>query len=147
MFWRYILDSVTIGKSLNESNTLWRYMSIDKFIDLISNNSLFLTPLSFYSKTDPFEGHKPKVLFEAFMGALSEPFKELEAKNQQLETLSVAKDDYDNIQRIKVKTAKFKEKLVPLSIKVSQSPCVNCWYHSESESEAMWKLYSDSGKG
>lgn len=124
-----------------------RYMSIDKFIDLISNKCLFLTPLSFYSKTDPFEGHKPKVLFEAFMGVLSEPFKEIEATNQQLESLSVAKDDYDNIQKIKVKMAKYKENLVPLSLKVSQSPCVNCWYHSELESEAMWKLYSDSGKG
>jgi hypothetical protein len=31
--------------------------------------------------------------------------------------------------------------------KIAKGTVVNCWCANECESEAMWKLYSDSGKG
>lgn len=54
--------SIDVSKSLSSEMILWRYMSIDKLIDLLSKNQLFLAPLSSFQKTDPFEGYAPKLL-------------------------------------------------------------------------------------
>ncbi|HDM8140916.1 TPA: DUF2971 domain-containing protein [Vibrio harveyi] len=128
-------------------------MSIDKFIDLLSNKRLFLTPLAYYQSTDPFEGFVPKVVFEATMKIFLEKIEEAEAASNQIEQLlferfsSPTEEQFKAIERIKAMSKSHRESLIPLNNKISKSTCVHCWYHSESESEAMWKLYSDSGKG
>ncbi|WP_152680419.1 hypothetical protein [Chromobacterium subtsugae] len=54
-----------VGKSLSDDDVLWRYMSLDKFINLLDSKTLFFTPISFYAQTDPFEGYMPKVAMDA----------------------------------------------------------------------------------
>ena len=132
---------------------LWRYMSIDKFIDLLSNHKLFLTPLSYYQSTDPFEGFAPKVAFEASTNIFLKEIEELEEQSRLIENrfhsgaTAPTKDQLSAISNMKQMVENHKSDLVPRNNKISKSTCVHCWYHSESESEAMWKLYSDSGKG
>lgn len=128
-------------------------MSIDKFIDLLSNQKLFLTPLSYYQRSDPFEGFVPKVAFAATMKIFLDKIEEAEAATKLIEQLilesvqSPTEEQFKAIEKMKAMSKAHREALIPLNNKVSKSTCVHCWYHSESESEAMWKLYSDSGKG
>ncbi|WP_250530693.1 hypothetical protein [Caballeronia sp. NCF4] len=48
-----------------ETDVLWRYLTLDKFINLIESSTLFFTPLAWYKETDPFEGYLPKVAIDA----------------------------------------------------------------------------------
>jgi len=151
--WRVQLKQVVVGNSLNNEMALWRYMSIDKFIDLISNRKLFLTPLSYYQSTDPFEGFSPKVAFEAITDISLKFIEELEEKSRLIEKqfyLGGAEPTEEQsiaISNFKSLIESNRLDIIPRHNKISKSTCVHCWYHSESESEAMWKLYSDSGKG
>jgi hypothetical protein len=153
MFQEKKLKEVDIGKSLERDMSLWRYMSIDKFIDLLSNQKLFLTPLAYYQSSDPFEGFVPKVAFEATMKIFLDSIEEAEAASKQIEQAlleriaSPTEEQFKAIEKMKTMSKANRESLIPLNNKISKSTCVHCWYHSESESEAMWKLYSDSGKG
>lgn len=136
---------------------LWRYMSIDKFIDLINNKQLFLTPLSYYQKTDPYEGFSPKVIFELITDISVNQFAELEKVSQQRAeefqqkvnsgAFKPTEDQLLAIEKFKALMEEERANIVPRHNKISKSTCVHCWYHSDNESEAMWKLYSDSGKG
>ncbi|GAI39952.1 unnamed protein product, partial [marine sediment metagenome] len=54
-----------VGKSLRDTDVLWRYVTLDKFINLIDSRALFFAPLAWYEKTDPFEGYLPRVAMEA----------------------------------------------------------------------------------
>ncbi|MGC9402708.1 DUF2971 domain-containing protein [Vibrio genomosp. F10 str. 9ZC157] len=151
------LKRVVVGKSLDLEMSLWRYMSLDKFIDLVNNKKLFLTPLSYYQATDPFEGFTPKVAFEATTNIFLKGIEELEAQSQLIENMFQERissgatpptpEQYQAISTMKNSVQQNRADLVPRNNKISKSTCVHCWYHSESESEAMWKLYSDSGKG
>jgi hypothetical protein len=147
------LKEVDLGKSLDREMSLWRYMSIDKFIDLLSNQKLFLTPLAYYQSSDPFEGFVPKVAFEATMKIFIDQIEKAEAAGVEIEKLllervsSPTTEQLEAIEKMKAMSTAHRESLIPLNNKISKSTCVHCWYHSESESEAMWKLYSDSGKG
>jgi hypothetical protein len=85
------LKEVDIGKSLERDLSLWRYMSIDKFIDLLSNQKLFLTPLAYYQSSDPFEGFVPKVAFEATMKSFLDNIEEAEAASKQIEQVLLVK--------------------------------------------------------
>jgi hypothetical protein len=149
---------VKTGNSLDNEMSLWRYMSIDKLIDLLSTEQLRLTPLETYQdSSDPFEGFMPKVAFKALQSVYFERLDELASLQVQskhnyekmvaagLVQSTATKANRINELREKIEGAK--ESSISASIKISKSTCVNCWYHSESESEAMWKLYSDSGKG
>ena len=149
--------SVVVGKSLDSEMSLWRYMSLEKFIDLVSSRKLFLTPLSYYQATDPFEGFTPKVAFEATTNIFLNGIAEFEKQSRQLELLhqnqlaSGVNPPNEEQQKALIKlknlVQQHKADVVPRHNKISKSTCVHCWYHSETESEAMWKIYSDSGKG
>ena len=146
---------VVVGKSLALDMSLWRYMSLDKFIDLVNNKKLFLTPLSYYQATDPFEGFTPKVAFEATTNIFLKGIEELEAQSRLIENMfqerissgvnPLTPEQHQAISTMKNSVQQHKAALVPRNNKIFKSTCVHCWYHSESESEAMWKLYSDSG--
>lgn len=133
---------VEVGEGLSDEMTLWGYMSIDKLIDLFSKNKLFLTPLSIYQETDPFEGYAPQIVLKEYHKMINTVFNEgcCAATNQF---------NHDDKRRnlIEDKFKESKEIVTSMYYKIMKSCIVNCWYHNDFESEAMWKLYSDSGKG
>jgi hypothetical protein len=59
------MTQVILGKSLSGDTKIWRYMSLDKFIDLISTEQLFFSPTASYIESDPFEGYLPVVGMDA----------------------------------------------------------------------------------
>lgn len=59
------MTQVDVSKSLPGTNRLWRYMSLDKLIDLLATSELFFTPLAWFQETDPFEGFLPAVALDA----------------------------------------------------------------------------------
>lgn len=147
--------NVKVGASVSEDLCLWRYMSIDKLIHLFEEETLFFTPLSYYAKSDPFEGYLPKVAFEALSSIFGESYKEIEVVYQQLKKLA---DDSraegkpntigdDLLQDLRSKLDSQSEFIKEAYKKLAKGITVNCWHSNQNESEAMWKLYSDNGKG
>jgi hypothetical protein len=142
------LADVKVGLSVKRDISLWRYMSLDKLINLLESDNLFFTPLETYQNTDPFEGYIPKVAFEAYAKIFAPEIKDLciayeefkSRPDQNPEQLALLSKMKDGIDRLNEKTRNtFKT--------ISKGITVNCWHANECESEAMWKLYSDNGKG
>jgi hypothetical protein len=49
------MTEVHVSAKLPRSTKLWRYLSLDKLVDLLSTNELCFTPLARFAKSDPFE--------------------------------------------------------------------------------------------
>ena len=140
---------VEVLKSLNDDMILWRYMSLDKFVNLLDDGGVYFAPLDSYMASDPYEGFPPAVAIKAMYSA-SDPFYkeafdfvssvESKADQKNPEFLSAVQKAKDHLA---TRSSVFR-KLFRL---LSKGTLVSCWYHSEYQSEAMWKLYSDQGKG
>lgn len=137
------MGELVIGDSVSAKAKLWRYMSLDKLIDLLATRKLYLSPLRSLRERDPFEGYMPRVAIGALASVFSKQLRELEEARNKLPA-SASKPKLaaldEKIDQIRVDVPKIMES-------VAEATVVNCWHESESESEAMWRLYSDSGKG
>src|SRR6516165_7553822 len=78
------MTEVQASKQLSSTTRLWRYLSLDKLVDLLSTGELFFTPLAAFAKSDPFEGYLPSVAFDAHASISSEYVNDLELAHQQL---------------------------------------------------------------
>lgn len=107
-----------ISSNLNENQKLWRYMSLDKLIDILHKKRLYFSAVGNYT-FDPHEGLLPKNLRQELANAFG--------KNG---IPSIGNADFE--QKISLILSAF---------------TVNCWHQNDGESEAMWKLYSDLNKG
>ena len=142
------MANVKVGDSVNINMPLWRYMSLDKLISLLEGNNLFFTPLETYKNSDPFEGYAPKVVFDAYSDIFGSEVKELEGAQEQLKVKAGNNQVMINeLSKIKNVTPDFRELIKQTYKTVTKGITVNCWHANSSESEAMWKLYSDNGKG
>ena len=47
---------LSISSVLHPEQRLWRYMSMDKFIDMLSTQTLYMASTAQFRGTDPFEG-------------------------------------------------------------------------------------------
>ncbi|WP_089162173.1 hypothetical protein [Caballeronia sordidicola] len=134
-----------IGKSLAETDVLWRYLTLDKFINLVESSTLFFTPLAWYKETDPFEGYLPKVAMDAIAAIPAkyaqrheERIKTIEQLHQRQHAVELA---YLRQEVARVRTSKMKA----LHRNMVNCLTVNCWYRSQHESEGMWGLFSKGG--
>lgn len=105
----------------NPNTTIWRYMDLDKFLSLISNESLYF--VNALRLNDEFEGslsqHEIKELednYRSTIGYIQDESRIEEYVEENREVRKKEKEDY----------------------------VINCWHMNESESAAMWKLYSTS---
>ena len=73
------MSEVRISNQLPGDTKLWRYLSLDKFIDLLSKDMLHFTPLSSFVETDPYEGYLPKVAMDANAGMYRPMVKDVES--------------------------------------------------------------------
>ena len=143
------MTKVDVSTKLDGSTQLWRYMSLDKLIDLLSTSELYFSPLASFMKSDPFEGYLPSVAFEADASIFRSSIADNEAMLQQLEAhrkslgfeLSI---DERNVLQGKIDALKKTPRVYRAAI--SKAITVNCWHINEGESEAMWRLYGDNGK-
>ncbi|MEN1835656.1 DUF2971 domain-containing protein [Pseudomonas lijiangensis] len=113
-------------------------MSLDKFVNLIDTQKLFLSPIAYFKNSDPLEGHLPKKFhneIESHLQLMSQSGPKI-PKSAPKEMLEFEKEWAE--------TASSRLKLMREKARGRQSIC--CWYESKLESEAMWKLYGDNGK-
>jgi hypothetical protein len=147
-----------VTKHILRDKKLWRYMTLDKFIDLLSTNKLFFASVNSYESSDPFEGLLPKVILDCMKEVFS-PELNLLSSNVSISEDYMNKKieeglDSNFLAQKLVEYEKIKDdvKKMPLVFeevffKTLQSVVVNCWHQNEYESEAMWKLYSENNKG
>jgi hypothetical protein len=140
---------VEVLKSLHDDMILWRYMSLDKFINLLDDGGIYFTPLQSYLNSDPYEGYPPAVAIEAIYSSTDSAF---EMAQHQIE--AAERCEHPNTLEFKEAIQKAKEHLAARPVvfrklidTLFKGILVSCWYYSDHQSEAMWKLYSDQGKG
>lgn len=111
----------------NEDDSIWRYMSLDKFESSIKKKAIFFCRVDRFS--DPFEGSIP--IKEAAYRIIS-----------QEEISNFYGNSFDkngaeeNIKALAETHKKFKKATI-----------VNCWHINENESDGMWRLYLKSNEG
>lgn len=136
-------------KSLTDDMVLWRYMSLDKFINLLDDEGVYFAPLKSYQDSDPFEGYPPAVAIRAMYSLSDSAYQvatdtllmaeKIEKPWSPATEAAIAKER----ERLANRPAKFRSLIDALF----KGTLVSCWYYSEHQSEAMWKLYGDQGKG
>ena len=132
------LIKISVDSDLSDDTVLWRYMSLDKFINLIDTQALFLSPIAYFKKSDPLEGHLPK----KFHAEIESHLHEMSKFGPKLP--KSAPKEMLEFEREWAETSSRRLKLMREKARGRQSIC--CWYESKFESEAMWKLYGDNGK-
>lgn len=137
------MTTLRVGKSLKDTDVLWRYLSLEKFIDLVEAKSLFFTPLALYGKTDPFEGYLPRVCMEA-MASISN--KHRDEQDDALDKLAQSLPEHaPQIRKFRENAESHVPTMKDLFKNISTCLMVSCWYRSAHESEGMWGLYSKGG--
>lgn len=148
--------SVNIVDGLSKDTMLWKYMSLDKLIYLLDKQCLFFSPLEFYKKTDPYEGYLPKIALENLLDSKRIRKELLEARIEKLKSIvgsakgELTPDIEKSIARLERDEREYEE-ICSMPKRfwalLAKRILVNCWHSNQFESEAMWNLYSDLGKG
>ena len=104
-----------------------KYLDLTKFISLLKRKSLFFCRLD--KLEDQFEGTTAKENFDLRVNWHKQTNHLMDKPMTDEEILDQVKIMYDH-----------EEKLKALN-------CINCWNKNDGESAALWKIYSDFGKG
>lgn len=107
-------------KAPNGNSGIWRYMPLDKFIDLIMSESLFFTNAG--KMTDRYEGVVPR--------------KTLDSKRRRLMDKGLHESDID------VNLSHYNHSFNSLR----DLTLINCWSIRPVESYALWKIYLGGSK-
>lgn len=51
--------AATLVGDLSEKETIWRYMTLDRLINIFDDKAIFMAGLRAYSRSDPYEGYPP----------------------------------------------------------------------------------------
>jgi hypothetical protein len=124
-----------------DTQKIWRYMDLTKFISLIANEALFFSCPSGFD--DPFEGHRPRSDMEALSKMLQQPY---DGCNDVVNNLKKIHPDKD-LNLLDLQLEEYRKTPENGFKIVNERFGVNCWHKNEHESEAMWKLYSNLGQG
>lgn len=111
----------------SKNSTIWRYLDLAKYLDLIHNKRLFFVSPIIFKSDDPYEG--------------SFQHKNLEERSCWLGTDVLADKRYDLFD------GKYEKLLRKRILKDERRIVVNCWHINDVESAAMWKIYSSFNKG
>jgi hypothetical protein len=144
------MTRLSISTKLGEDIPLWRYMSLDKLVDLLATQELHFTPLASFAKSDPFEGYLPAVALEADASIFRPHVKDAELAWQLVEEhRKNVGHELTKEERALVEGQIADLKAAPrrYHAAIAKSIAVNCWHINKGESEAMWRLYGDRGKG
>lgn len=143
------MTTVDLSSELTGDAKLWRYLSLDKLVDILSTGKLFFAPLSFFVKTDPFEGYLPAAAMNALGELTRRTVTDVESSIRDLEEhCKRAQRDVPNAawEILERKLDNLKATPKRFFQAIMQCQTVNCWHANEVESEAMWRLYADNRK-
>lgn len=151
------LDPSKITSNIKPEQKLWRYMSLEKLIDILSKKQIFFTPLSSYVNSDPFEGLVPKIALQPFVDMGSNYIDEqkkilIETKKKLFENIVLDNKGWSTIHEAldylhQQNINRRKSEIEKAFLNLKKVIVINCWHQNETESEAMWRLYSDNNKG
>lgn len=120
---------------------VWRYMDVAKFVSLLTTRSLYFACPSTQFQ-DPFEGRLPRSHIEALSKTLQSLLGDpLIALRKEFAGRGIPLEPFDRAR------STLADQLRNASAKATLKFGVSCWHESEYESDAMWKLYSASGRG
>lgn len=159
--------SVLVDSALDPETKVFRYLTIEKYIDLLTSTSLFFPSIKKLKETnDAMEGFIPKVLLDkvisTFVNTESEMRKEsFESGVKQLTRVAYEANIANRSQQEinthisnLLKTSGVEEMCLerkPFDFaahqKIEDFACANCWNKNDYTSISMWKLYTDNGKG
>lgn len=149
------LQESKVTKNIPKDAKLWRYMTLDKLINLLTTQKLFFTPVYSYKDSDPFEGTLPKVAFEAMREIFLKDRTDsldmaIKLRDVFLTVNSGSQEELLKLEKLNEAIEKIESinKSIPIMTnRIYKSTLVNCWHQNEFESEAMWRLYSENNKG
>lgn len=128
--------------------TIWRYMDIGKYLDVITKGRLWFNRVIEFRKTDPYEGAITKYDHEKVTSILESKTKEeLKSKLQHYGEVGVAKLIDDAPQKSIYWFQLLFIKRIPLVETNVYTSSISCWHENSSESDAMWALYSQREAG
>src|SRR5580698_5474296 len=143
------MTDVRMSSQLTGSSKLYRYLSLDKLLDLLSTEELFFAPLASFVKSDPYEGYLPAVAMEADSGIYRPVIEDIESAGSAVEEhrrqigQELTEEEKNNWQSV---LASIKTAPARFFQAINQCIAVNCWHMNDTDSEAMWRLYGDGGK-
>jgi hypothetical protein len=114
---------IAIAESTGEPVILWRYVSIEKFIDFLRGKSLYLRRVDLLE--DAFEGTLSKSTLQFLEDSAIKFMKQVNS-DKKFGGAALAKVVSDDVRRLSY---------------------VNCWNESQFESPALWKIYVPEGRG
>ena len=103
------LEGITSPK---DEAVLWRYMSLEKFANILATQSLFFTRADKFE--DKFEGHVPRQIMSIYKSAVS------------------SQDERENLPE---------GSTLQFAYGLRKHVLCSCWYQAEQESMAMWDKY------
>jgi len=109
----------------DSKESVWRYMSLDKFVSLLQRRALFFCRSDRFE--DRFEGSYPR-------GA------SIEDALAQMDVTFIGDPDLP-------KRRELAEQMLRSRRQSREAFLVSCWHINEHESTAMWKLYAQSNNG
>lgn len=115
---------------LNATDKLWRYMDLDKYINMIAFKDIFMNSLSGY-KDDTFENYCDIVAYIDDREKVEELFAYYVGKEKA------------SIKDVLTYTEKQKW-LAELFLNIQDATVVSCWHWNDIQSSAMWNLYASN---
>lgn len=122
------------AKNILKDTYLWRYMSLPKFLDLITTQTLYFSTNTQLITGDPYEGTLP--FFTDFLFNLDKDCKMLMNNPNNLSS------------DIKLLTEGLNTKDISLKINdIRDQTFINCWHINDDENYLMWQSYAPKSGG
>lgn len=155
-FDRVRISPQIVHPDINDEAPLRRFMDLPKFLDLIVNQELLLPRLAELQRSDPYEcyakpdyNQMPREQLERYvMGRREfapESFQNADTNFFGIyQTLGGTPDSFeDTIKKMSLDDLKQAAWFAEHS-RLKQELVCSCWYGSEMDSDAMWRLYCES---
>ena len=111
-----------------QSVSLWRYMSLSKFMHMIQNRTIWFSCITTLLNDDPYEGSLP-------FSYLEPTNPKVTAKREKALDLSPG----STVESLRRMEASFKEN--------RSDTFVSCWHSGVTDNDAMWRLYGAEHDG
>ncbi|HUA14986.1 MAG TPA: DUF2971 domain-containing protein [Verrucomicrobiae bacterium] len=119
---------------------IWRYMDLTKFVSLLTSRTLFFACPSQFD--DQYEGYLPRSHAKAWSEITQRLADDMLALRRRFAAKSSA-----SLAKFDETMETFRKRVRGVQGEAASRFGVSCWHISEHESDAMWKLYSASGRG
>lgn len=123
----------------HSSTPLWRYMDFSKYASMLATQALYFTRLDQFQ--DPFEGAMGSEDTEQAWCDHYLSFFRHSLRNPPEQYTCTLSD-----QQVEEHAKRLLSEFRAGNVYKAKTTFVNCWYESQHESDAMWRLYSEQSR-